>query len=69
MAVNPSASLFWFSVPPPASYPSLPVLIRSFLLIVILAVLAGVAFFMIRLARRELENLDPELQDDYVPSR
>ena len=40
-----------------------------FLLIVILAVLAGVAFFMIRLARRELDNLDPELQDDYVPTR
>ncbi len=38
-----------------------------FLLIVILAVLGGVAFFMIRLARRELNNLDPELRDDYVP--
>lgn len=38
-----------------------------FLLIVILAVLAGVGFFMIRLARRESANLDPELRDDYVP--
>jgi hypothetical protein len=37
-----------------------------FLLLVILAVLGGVAFFMIRLARRELNNLDPELRDDYV---
>ncbi len=37
-----------------------------FLLIVILAVLGGVAFFMIRLARRELANLDPELHDDFV---
>lgn len=37
-----------------------------FLLIVILAVLAGVGFFMIRLARRESANLDPELRDDYV---
>lgn len=37
-----------------------------FLLIVILSVLAGVAFFMIRLARREQDNLDPELRDDYV---
>jgi len=37
-----------------------------FLLVVILAVLAGIAFFMIRLARRELNNLDPELRDNYV---
>lgn len=37
-----------------------------FLLIMILAVLSGVAFFMIRLARRESDNLDPELRDDYV---
>ena len=36
-----------------------------FLLVVILAVLGGVAFFMIRLARRELDNLDPELRDDF----
>lgn len=37
-----------------------------FLLVLILAVLAGVAFFMIRLIRRDAENLDPELRDDYV---
>lgn len=37
-----------------------------FLLIVILAVLAGIAFFMVRLARREADHLDPELRDDYV---
>lgn len=38
-----------------------------FLLIVILAVLGGVGFFMARLIRREGENLDPELRDDYIP--
>ena len=37
-----------------------------FLLIMILAVLGGVAFFMIRLGRREIDNLDPELRDDFV---
>lgn len=37
-----------------------------FLLIVILAVLGAVGFFMIRLARRENASLDPELRDDYV---
>ena len=37
-----------------------------FLLVLILAVLAGVAFFMFRLIRRDAENLDPELRDDYV---
>ena len=37
-----------------------------FLLIVILAVLAAIGFFMVRLARRENANLDPELRDDYV---
>lgn len=36
------------------------------LLIVILAVLGAVGFFMIRLARREHASLDPELRDDYV---
>jgi|AntRauTorckE6833_2_1112554.scaffolds.fasta_scaffold36536_2 hypothetical protein len=36
------------------------------LLIIILFVLAGVGFFMARLIRRENENLDPELRDDYV---
>ena len=38
------------------------------LLIVILCVLGGVAFFMFRIARREREFLDPELMDDPVPS-
>ncbi len=37
-----------------------------FLLFVITAVLTGVIFFMVRLARRENANLDPELRDDYV---
>jgi hypothetical protein len=37
------------------------------LLIVILAVLGAVGFFMIRIGRRESANLDPELRDDYVP--
>jgi hypothetical protein len=36
------------------------------LLLLILAVLGGVAFFMIRLVRRDAANLDPELRDDYV---
>ena len=39
-----------------------------FLLIVILAILGAVIFFMARLMRRERDNLDPELQDDYVPA-
>jgi heme/copper-type cytochrome/quinol oxidase subunit 2 len=38
-----------------------------FLLFVILAVLGAIGFFMVRLARRENDNLDPELRDDYVP--
>lgn len=37
-----------------------------FLLVLILAVLGGVAFFMFRLIRRDAANLDPELRDDYV---
>jgi hypothetical protein len=37
-----------------------------FLLLIIVALLAGIAFFMVRLARRENANLDPELRDDYV---
>jgi hypothetical protein len=36
-----------------------------FLLAVILAVLGGIVFCMIRIARRERENFDPELSDDY----
>ena len=37
-----------------------------FLLIVILAVLSGVGFFMVRIIKRESNNLDPELRDDFV---
>lgn len=37
-----------------------------FLLILIFTVLTGVAFFMIRLIRRDAANLAPELRDDYV---
>lgn len=37
-----------------------------FLLLLILAVLGGVAFFMARLIRRDAANLDPELRDNYV---
>jgi len=36
------------------------------LLIVILAMLGGIGFFMIRIMRREKENFDPTLSDDYV---
>jgi hypothetical protein len=39
-----------------------------FLLIIILAVLGGVAFCMFRIARREREHFDPSLSDDYVPT-
>jgi hypothetical protein len=39
-----------------------------FLLIVILAMLGGIGFFMIRIARREKEHFDPSLSDDYEPS-
>lgn len=37
-----------------------------FLLVVILAMLGGVAFFMLRIARREKQHFDPTLSDDYV---
>ncbi len=37
-----------------------------FLLIVIVAMLAGIAFFMFRIARREREHFDPSLSDDYI---
>jgi hypothetical protein len=36
-----------------------------FLLIVILAMLGTIAFFMFRIARREKEHLDPALTDNY----
>ncbi len=37
-----------------------------FLLAVILAMMGGIAFFMIRLAIRQKEHFDPTLSDDYV---
>ncbi len=40
-----------------------------FLLGVILAVLAVLGYSMFRLARREKENFDPSLSDDYVPAK
>ncbi len=39
-----------------------------FLLVVIVAMLSGIAFFMFRIARREREHFDPSLSDDYSPS-
>lgn len=36
------------------------------LLVVILSVLGGVGFYMIRMISRDGQNLDPELKDDYV---
>jgi sugar phosphate permease len=36
-----------------------------FMLVVILAVLSGVVFVLIRMARREAANLDPDLQDNF----
>ncbi len=36
------------------------------LLIIILAVLGAVGFFMFRLMKRENDNLDPELRDDFI---
>ncbi len=38
-----------------------------FLLVVILGMLGSIGFFMVRIARREQEGLDPELRDD-VPA-
>ena len=37
------------------------------LLVIILAMMSTVAFFMVKIARREQQFLDPELIDDYVP--
>ncbi|MEM1084771.1 MAG: hypothetical protein AAGI48_11735 [Verrucomicrobiota bacterium] len=37
-----------------------------FLLVVILCILGGVAFCMVRLAKRETDNLDPELRDEPI---
>ncbi|MBK1884359.1 hypothetical protein JIN85_18220 [Luteolibacter pohnpeiensis] len=39
-----------------------------FLLIVIVAVLAAVSFFLFRVINRERGSLDPSLCDDYVAS-
>jgi hypothetical protein len=39
-----------------------------FLLVVILGMLGGIAYFMFRIARREKEHFDPTLSDDYVPT-
>ena len=39
-----------------------------FLLFVIVAILSGVGFFMVRIVRREKDSLDPALVDDYVPA-
>jgi hypothetical protein len=39
-----------------------------FLLVVIVAMLSGIAFFMFRIARREREHFDPSLSDDYKPA-
>jgi hypothetical protein len=36
------------------------------LLVVILSVLGGVGFYMIRIISRGDKDLDPELRDDYV---
>lgn len=40
-----------------------------FLLVVIVTMLCGVTFCMVRIARREREHLDPSLNDDYVPAK
>lgn len=39
------------------------------LLVVILAMMTTVAMFMVKIARREREFLEPELMDDYVPGK
>lgn len=38
-----------------------------FLLVIILSMLGGIVFFMLRIARREREHFDPTLSDNYVP--
>lgn len=37
-----------------------------FLLVVILAMLGVITFFMFRIARREKEHFDPSLSDNYI---
>ncbi len=39
-----------------------------FLLVVIVGMLAGIGFFMFRIARREREHFDPSLSDDHTPA-
>lgn len=39
-----------------------------FLLFVIVAMLSGITFFMLRIAKREKQHFDPTLSDDYKPS-
>ena len=39
-----------------------------FMLAVILPMMGGVAFCMVRIARRERDTLDPELCDDFDPA-
>ena len=39
-----------------------------FLLFVILTMLGGIGFFMVRIARRQAQHFDPTLSDDYVPA-
>ena len=36
-----------------------------FMLVVILMVLSGVVFVLVRMARREAAHLDPEFRDDF----
>jgi lipopolysaccharide biosynthesis regulator YciM len=37
-----------------------------FLLLVILSILSGIGFFMVRIAQRQKQHFDPRLSDDYV---
>jgi cbb3-type cytochrome oxidase subunit 3 len=37
-----------------------------FLLVMILVLIAGIAYFMFRIARREKEHFNPAYADDYV---
>lgn len=38
-----------------------------FLLAVIVTIIGGIGFCMIRIARRERQHFDPSLSDDYIP--
>lgn len=37
-----------------------------FLLLVVLGMLSGIGFFMVRIAQRQKQHFDPTLSDDYV---